>query len=101
MARKAIDYWPTVTLKPEVRGPLTKQQAQRIADEIVELVLRHVTPHVSESLNVRSFGKWEVETSIEEDARCEHCNHVWTEEGPDYNGGCCALDAQLTPEGAR
>lgn len=29
---------------------------------------------------------------------CEHCGWVWTEEGSDYNGGCCEKDQAAEDE---
>lgn len=34
--------------------------------------------------------------SVESDevGECEHCGSRWTEDSPDYNGGCCSVDEQ-------
>lgn len=29
--------------------------------------------------------------------RCNHCESIWTEEGSEYNGGCCIKDRENEP----
>lgn len=99
MARQIIDVNPTITLRPELYGTGDQRRAQRVADEIVALIMRHVSPTIRDAGgDVRSFGAHDVEITFEEDARCGHCGQRWTEVSPDYNGGCCGEDAANDPE---
>lgn len=93
MARKVIDVTPTILIEPDCRGLLTRDKAEEIALDIIELVRRHVLPHAA-TYPVRSV---DVSTHYTEEARCEHCNWTWTEDSPAYNGGCCAKDEANSP----
>ena len=94
MPRKIIDTYPElrVTLGPAYSflTPWDRARSRREADEFWSLVKRHVLPHFD--------GSAEVYTHLIEDATCEHCNYRWTEESPDYNGGCCGKDEANSPE---
>ena len=35
---------------------------------------------------------------MEYDHTCEHCGYPWTEDDPNYNGGCCDQDESNNPD---
>jgi hypothetical protein len=41
----------------------------------------------------------EARVMSDQSAICSHCGAKWTEESPDYNGGCCDADQSGAPEG--
>lgn len=61
------------------------QELRSRAETIVEQAMRHVD----------GIGEIEIETETE--AECEFCGYRWTEDDPDYNGGCCERDEQNNP----
>ena len=43
----------------------------------------------------REFPETRTVEIVEEiDAVCEHCERGWTEDDPNYNGGCCNKDVE-------
>lgn len=96
MARKIIDSYATVTIKPELHGTSTSAEAARAAADVITLIKTHVLPHQDDV--GRYCKRIEVDFTLEHDARCEHCNNTWTEDGPDYNGGCCDKDEEGAPK---
>ena len=57
-----------------------QRQYKDRCDEIVSQVKRHVD------------GVSSVYVECDEVMVCEHCGADWTEDSPDYNGGCCEAD---------
>ena len=53
--------------------------------DIKEAVERHVDDVSSVMIETR------------EDYVCSHCGYAWTEDGPDFNGGCCEEDMKNAP----
>lgn len=99
MSRKIIDVTPVVTLTLDTIGLLDATSAQRIGEELVDLVKAHVARHAREiDFNRLRCNPLEVGLSFEHDARCEHCNGDWTEDSDVYNGGCCGKDEANSPE---
>ncbi len=94
MTRKVIDTYPElrVTLGPAwaFQSRWDRPRSIREADDFWALVKRHVLPHFD--------GLAEVDTHMVEEAVCQHCNWRWTEDSPEYNGGCCAMDEANNPE---
>lgn len=57
-------------------------------EDIAEQIRRHVN-------GLPSYGKRGVSVAWDVEAFCEHCGSVWTEDDPNYNGGCCAKDEEV------
>jgi hypothetical protein len=95
MGRKIIDTYPVVKValgpsRYSMRDTWDRARSQQAANEFEELVKRHVTPHFD--------GQADFDLEMVEEVRCEHCNSTWTEDGADYNGGCCGLDEANSPD---
>lgn len=96
MASKIIDTYPVISLT--IGGAVPKfsaysmgpEEAREARDEILELI--------NTVLQRTTRRQMDVEWKIITEARCEHCNSTWTEDGHDYNGGCCGLDEANNPE---
>ena len=95
MSRKVVDYFPEITIGVGKDAPryspqiMTLKQAEDARDEVLALIKRHVDTSTRRNLDI--------EAQIVEDARCEHCNALWTERSADYNGGCCDKDEEAAP----
>lgn len=89
MARKIIDVWPVLSVTPEQGRCWTKDEALAAYREVNEALKHLQTP---------SRFRLNIGFNFQEDARCEHCNGAWTEEGDAFNGGCCAKDSANDPE---
>lgn len=77
--RASVDLFYGST--PEEKARLSRDQQDR-ANEVLADVKRHVD-------NVGSA--W---VEFDQPPVCEHCGSQWTEEGADYNGGCCGKDEE-------
>lgn len=60
---------------------------RRNAEELVKQIKRHTDALSAVVLR-------------EEEQVCSFCGDLWTEDSPDYNGGCCDQDEANNPEGA-
>lgn len=94
MSKKTNEIGYRVIVEPHTLEPFWYRgimghdagMAQRLKDQkanaqtIAEQIKRHVD----------NVGSVEVETETQE--VCSHCGSAWTEDGSDYNGGCCAED---------
>jgi hypothetical protein len=83
MARKVIDVQPILTARFVGGTSVTTQESARRQVEDTIAILK---------------PDFECTVTFETDARCEHCNNIWTEDDATYNGGCCAADQENDPE---
>lgn len=89
MARKIIDIIPVISVRPTAGDPTPDMDAARkAASEFIDSLKGGLADPTD----------FDFSATYETDARCEHCNCSWTEESPDYNGGCCDLDASNDPK---
>jgi hypothetical protein len=81
-------FWYRGILGREDGNAKRLKDMKSIAKNIAEQIKRHVDDVAS------------VEVEAETEAVCSHCGGDWTEDGSDYNGGCCAEDEAHNPENA-
>ena len=95
MARKIVDTYPVFTVTVGADAPryksqlMTREQALDALAEFLEIL---------RGIQGQTFRNYDLEHRLHEDARCEHCNWAWTEQGTTYNGGCCAKDEANSPD---
>ena len=52
---------------------------------------------IRKAVRALDFNSGAVSDDIEVEARCSYCGRSWTENGRDYNGGCCDEDEKNNP----
>lgn len=96
MGRKIIDTYPVVTLTIGTAG--NAYTARAMTRPQAEQALAEALDSLRTAFN-RDLGRqFDMEHTLVEDAACEHCNHAWTEQGSDFNGGCCSKDEANDPD---
>lgn len=96
MGRKVIDTYPVVTLTIGSDGP--RYRSQIMSREDAERAETEALAAINGVFKRELDRNFDVESTLVEDARCEHCNSSWTEQGSDYNGGCCSKDEASDPD---
>lgn len=66
------------------RGDAERKRRERDIEDRCDEIAAEVKRHVN---NVRS-----VCVEFDQEMVCEHCGSTWTEDNPEYNGGCCDKD---------
>jgi hypothetical protein len=66
-------------------GASGRPSEQITCDDIVKEVKRHIDDVAS------------VHAEWDDEPVCEHCGWAWTEDSPDFNGGCCDADLANDP----
>ena len=69
----------------------SEEETISLCEEIARDILRHCD-------NLPTRGNRGVDIEWDDEKVCEHCGDKWTEEGDEYNGGCCAKDAEAGEE---
>lgn len=73
---------PFLVFSPEVYNDRMKRDCEDIA--------KSIRKHVDGVAHVRCV--------VTRNYACDHCGYAWTEDGDDYNGGCCDEDEKHNPE---
>lgn len=99
MARlsKLIDAHVVVLLRPAgdlgaIRTTMITRTEAEIKSDVEELA-RQIKLRVSKYEDNRG----DVRVKFDYEHSCEHCGCIWTEEDPNYNGGCCEADENNSP----
>lgn len=89
MSRIDIDHFPVVTLTlAHATKSWSLDDAHTLRRELLEMVQRHLRTEFSYP------ERLEIESNLQIESRCNHCNATWTEVSHHYNGGCCDADQE-------
>lgn len=72
----------------------SEDEARALCEAIADQIRRHVDDLPSRFRN----GDRGVSVTWDTEKVCEHCGSRWTEDSPDYNGGCCYEDEKNNPD---
>ena len=87
-----IDRKENIRVEVEAGGymRITRRSPEEQMVDACEGVAAQIRRHVDGLGSVRVM--WDTAGT------CEHCGAQWTEDSPDYNGGCCDADEDNNPE---
>jgi hypothetical protein len=89
---KIIDGYLRVELRnPGDFGMVVMSGEYRTADQI-KSHLQHIKDCITKHVGKYDDERGDIYTIYEYDHICEHCGQEWTEDDPEYNGGCCGRD---------
>lgn len=103
MSKKEVWSNYRVVIEPRAKGDLgmvrttmfgawSAEEERRICEDIADKVRAAGRAGLIDDVG-------HVQVDHDSDDVCEHCGSRWTEDGEDYNGGCCAADQ--APQDAR
>jgi len=75
-----------VYVRLQVRHPYMSDKQKAIAQKVRD------AEHVVEQIKRHVDDVFDVEVVREYKGTCSHCGSRWTEDDPNYNGGCCHED---------